>query len=53
MLNGEIRFCKLYVGNTGTGSFVNCTTWSPKDYSSEKSWYVISRSSLGNNDCPG
>jgi len=32
---------------------VNCITWSPKDQSSEKSWYVIGRSSFGKDDSPG
>jgi hypothetical protein len=41
MQNWETRFCKLRVDFTRTGSFVNCNAWSPKDLSSEKSWYAF------------
>jgi len=41
MQNRETRFCKLRVVITCIGSFVNCIAWSPKDQSSEKSWYAL------------
>jgi hypothetical protein len=41
MQNRETRFCKLRIEITGISSFVNCNTWSPKDLSSEKSWYAL------------
>lgn len=41
MRNWETRSRKLRVNFTRTGSFVNCNAWSPKDLSSEKSWYAL------------
>jgi hypothetical protein len=41
MQNGETRLRKLHVETSGIGSFVNWNAWSPKDQSSEKSWYAL------------
>jgi hypothetical protein len=41
MQNWETCYCKLHVEITRIGSFVNCNAWSPKDQSSEKSWYAL------------
>jgi hypothetical protein len=53
MQNSEFCLCNLLVNITGTDSFVNRYTWSPKDLSSEKSWYVFGHQSLGSDDSPG
>jgi len=41
MQNRATCYRKLLVEITCIGSFVNCNAWSPKDLSSEKSWYAL------------